>query len=120
MNEWDFYRADELMSKLKKFVEQHPDNKEIEEAVFKLRIDWMFLERRIKTFQRTLPQLRPIAEFVRPRENETPEKFRIRKERFEEVLSKIPDKDKFEWANKTTKEKRKLIDEADRSLGKWQ
>ena len=55
MNDWDFYKADDLMDRLKKFSEKQKLDQELEEAIFKFRVDWMFLERKIKTLKRSMP-----------------------------------------------------------------
>lgn len=55
MNEWDFDRAEDLMNKLNKLAHSKNAGQELEEAVFKFRVDWMFLERRIKALIKTMP-----------------------------------------------------------------
>ena len=55
MNKWAFNRADDFMDSLKKLAENQDVGQELEEAIFKFRVDWMFLERRIKTFTKTMP-----------------------------------------------------------------
>ena len=39
MNDWDFYKADDLMDRLKKFSEKQKLDQELEEAIFKFRVD---------------------------------------------------------------------------------
>ena len=76
MRNWDFYKADDLMSSLKKFVEDKNPDQELEEAIFRFRVDWMFLERKIKSLQRSMPDTND--ELVTRRTHESQEKFELR------------------------------------------
>jgi uncharacterized protein YeeX (DUF496 family) len=84
MNDWDFYKADDLMDRLKKFSEKQKLDQELEDSIFKFRVDWMFLERKIKTLKRSMPDT--IDDLVTRKTNESKEKFEIRRAAAKEAL----------------------------------
>ena len=81
MNDWDFYKADDLMDRLEKLSENkiRPEEEAISNSEY-----LMFLERKIKMLKRSMPDT--IDDLVTRKTNESKEKFEIRRAAAKEAL----------------------------------
>lgn len=116
LTDYDFSRADDLMNSLRRLVEKKSPDQGLEESIFKFRLDWMFLERRIKTFQKSAKSTE--GELLERKANESEEKYQARKRRMMYVFSQLPDEVMWVWGEKNTEEKRKILDEHQKVLVK--
>lgn len=56
LSDYDYRKCDYMVQKINDFLEEFEADQDLTEAAFKFHIEWLFLKRRLKTFQRGLPK----------------------------------------------------------------
>ena len=57
LSNYDYGKCDNMVQKINDFLEEFEADQDLTEAAFKFHIEWLFLKRRLKTFQRGLPKV---------------------------------------------------------------
>lgn len=108
LSDYDYRKCDDMVQKINDFLEEFEADQDLTEAAFKFHIEWLFLKRRLKTFQRGLPKPSQISRSDYQQQKE--EAASKRAKEMKQIWDIVPQSLKKDWNEKPSEEKIKILE----------